>query len=107
MSIKSKTPSPEFLAHYDKIDWSKGTPAPTDGRYERLEDITPVKTISTIRSDRPHVSESAAIHALQVADFNRAAARGTHYDPQGRLVSESWAARTRELRRRGLTDGWT
>ena len=106
MSIRSKEPSPEFLANYDKIDWSVGKPAPEDGRYGP-EGITPVKTVSSIRSDKPHISNSAAIHADQVESFNKQAARGTHYDRSGRLVSESWQARARELRRRGMADGYT
>lgn len=104
--IRSKLPTPEFLANYDNIDWSDGPPAREDGVYGG-EHVEPVKTISTIRSDKPHVSTSAAVHADQVSEFNKHAAKGVRYDSQGRMVSESWAARLRELRRRGLTDSWS
>jgi YD repeat-containing protein len=91
------------MSNYEDIDWSDGKPF--QGSYGPPAESR-VKGIPAIRSDKPHVSEAAAVHADQVREFNKQAARGTHYDGAGRLVSESDAARRRELRRRGMADGW-
>lgn len=104
--IRSKLSSPEFRENFDLIDWSQGKPAPADGRYGSLENNEPVRTIRAIREDKPHVSNSVAIHADQVASFNKDCARGVHYNEIGQLVSTSDHARRRELKRRGLADGW-
>ena len=73
-------------------------------RYGTAPDLTPVKGIPCIRSDKPHISTNAAIHVEQVESFNKQCVSGTHYDPAtGKLVSTSDRAREREARRRGLS----
>ena len=91
--------SDKFKENYDLINWKKS--------YKRAPkpvafDNTPVKGIPCIREDKPHVSESGAIHAEQVKEFNKECVRGVYYDNAGRLVSTSSAARQREAKRRGL-----
>lgn len=62
------------------------------------------RVVGTIRSNNPHCSRNAAIHADQVESFNKQCVRGTHYEPgTGNLISNSYAARESEARRRGMS----
>lgn len=81
---------------------------PNGGRtvyhYETVSENSRMKGLSAIRSNKPHFSESGAIHVDQVESFNKQCEQGVHYDPgTGKMVSTSGPAREREARRRGLS----
>jgi len=59
------------------------------------------RTTCTISSSRPHLSSNLAIHSDQVPKFNKECGPGVHYESNGVMSSNSYAAREREARRRG------
>lgn len=69
-----------------------------------VPDLTPVRGIPAIRTDKPHESFNAAVHRDQVDKFNKECVSGVHYDTgTGNLISTSSQSREREARRRGLS----
>lgn len=78
--------------------------------YADNNDDKPLKGIPAIRSDKPFVSQAAAIHVDQVEKFNQQLrdnkVSGAYYRrSDGNLVCESRSARNKVLKMRCLRDG--
>ena len=74
-----------------------------DGREPEDSPNVGTPQVSTAYS-RPLKSLAMGCHADQVDEFNRAAAKGVHYDKEGTCYIESRKARNEELRARGFRD---
>lgn len=93
--------------HFITGEWEE---VEDSGKHEVIvyEGQAETNTCKSICSKRPWVSNSLAVHPLQVAAFNKAAQEartGAYYRPDGALVCTSRGARNRELARRGQGDG--